>query len=264
MNKKSQVISITGGKGGIGKSVLTANLAVSLAQQGFRIAIIDADFGLSNIDIIFNVEGRYHVGDLITGQCELDELIVDLPYGVKLIPAGKGIARCADFSLLDVQGLISIIDGLKEQFDIILIDTPAGISKTTRLLIQVSNIVNVIVCDEPTALADAYSVIKCCHRGHAVDNFKIITNNVKSLSQGVTLFNKLQSVVDRFLDLTLRHYGNIVHDPCMLKAVQNRKLLCDIYPSSPAILGLQQLSYCILNHLKFHQNLSPSVDHLNM
>ncbi|MDD9195549.1 MinD/ParA family protein [Aliivibrio sp. S3MY1] len=238
----TKVVAVTGGKGGVGKTNVTLNLALSLAQQGKKVMVLDGDLGLANIDIMLGVRAHKNLGHVLDGECELQDIIVEGPYGVKLIPATSGSKSMAELTPTQHAGLIRAFSSLEDEIDILLIDTAAGISDMVTSFSRAAQDVLVVVCDEPTSITDAYALIKLLSREHNVQRFKIVANMVRSYREGRELFAKLTLVTDRFLSANMELVACIPLDEKVRLSVRKQKVVVDAYPRSPAALAMKSLA----------------------
>ncbi|MCP3698403.1 MAG: MinD/ParA family protein [Aliivibrio sp.] len=239
---ETKVVAVTGGKGGVGKTNVTLNLALSLAQQGKKVMVLDGDLGLANIDIMLGIRTNKNLGHVLDGECELADIIVEGPYGVKLIPATSGAKSMAELSPAQHAGLIRAFSSLEEDIDILLIDTAAGISDMVTSFARAAQDVLVVVCDEPTSITDAYALIKLLSREHNVQRFKVVANMVRSYREGRELFAKLTLVTDRFLSANMELVACIPLDEKVRLSVRKQRVVVEAYPRSPAALAMKSLA----------------------
>ena len=198
-----KVIAVTGGKGGVGKTNVTLNTAIAMAQQGKRVMVLDADLGLANVDVLLGLRVEKNLSHVLSGECTLDEVLVEGPMGIKIAPATSGTQSMTELSPTEHAGLIRAFSELKTHIDILIVDTAAGISDMVLSFSRASQDILVVVCDEPTSLTDAYALIKILNREHGVFRFKVVANMVRSQREGQELFAKLSKVTGRFLDVCL-------------------------------------------------------------
>ncbi len=228
------VIAITGGKGGVGKTNIAVNLAVSLSQAGGSVLLFDADLGLANVDLVLGLKPQWNISHVLAGERALEDVLVEGPGGIRVIPASSGLARMARLGDLELAGLVREFSQLEGNFDTLLVDTGAGLDPAVLTFCSACQDVVVVVCDEPASIADAYSLIKVLHQEHGVSGFQILANMMDSEPAGRRLFTRLCSVADRFLDVRLQFLGTIPQDPYLRKAVQGRAPVVLSYPRSPA------------------------------
>lgn len=237
-----QVIAITGGKGGVGKTNVAVNLGVALAQRGQRTMLLDADLGLANVDVLLGLQPRQTLAQVLAGECELEDVIVAGPAGLLVVPAASGVAGMADLPPSAYGGLINAFGQLSGELDVLLVDTAAGVSEGVMSFARAAQEVLVVVCDEPASMADAYALIKLLSRQHGVSRFRVLANMVRRSRDGRELFAKLLAVCDRYLDVVLEFAGVVPFDDYLRKAVQRRQPLLEAFPRSPAAFALRQLA----------------------
>lgn len=237
-----QVIAVTGGKGGVGKSNVSVNLALSLAELGRRVVVMDADLGLANIDILLGISAARTIEDVLAGNCSLRDVLVDGPGGIKIVPASSGAARLANLGIQEHAGLISAFSEIGNELDVLIVDTAAGIAAGVMSFVQAAQEVLVVVTDEPTSITDAYAQIKVLNRDYGLFRFRVVANMVKTEQDGRLLFAKLTKVTERFLDVALQYVGSIPFDEFVKKAVQRQRAVCELYPRSKAALAFKALA----------------------
>lgn len=237
-----QVIAITGGKGGVGKTNVSVNLAMAAAATGKDVMLFDADLGLANIDVLLGIYPKHTLRDVIEGDLTLEEIIIEGPAGIKIIPASSGIKDMAQLTPVQHAGLIQAFSELSMNVDMLIIDTAAGISDSVISFCRASQEVVVVVCDEPASLTDAYALIKLLNREHGVQRFRILSNMAKSAQQGRHVYDNLVKVTDRFLDVTLDYIGHIPYDEYVLKAVRKQRAVVEAFPRSKAATSYKTLA----------------------
>ena len=242
-----RVIAVTSGKGGVGKSNITVNLAVTLAQAGERVMVMDADMGLANIDVLLGLSPGLNLSHVINGECTLEETIIEGPAGIKIVPASSGVAMMTDLTPAQNAGVIRSFSDLTEPVDPLLIDTAAGLSDSVVSYLRAAREVIVVVCDEPASITDAYAMIKVMNREYGVQRFHVLANQAASASQGRELYNKLSRVAERFLDVTLDYLGAVPYDDNLKKAVQKQKAVVQAFPRSPASNAFKQIARKAMN-----------------
>jgi len=241
-NQQVKVIAVTGGKGGVGKTNVTLNMAVSLAKTGKRVMVLDADLGLANVDVLLGIRVTKNLSHVLSGESTLDEVIVKGPEGVMIIPATSGTQSMVELTDVEHAGLIQAFSSLQTPIDVLLIDTAAGISNMVVSFAQAAQDVLMVVCDEPTSITDAYALIKILSKQNGVYRFKIVANMVRSLREGQDLFTKLTRVTDRFLDASLELVACIPFDGNVRQAVRKQKTVVDAFPKTPASLAFKALA----------------------
>ena len=202
------VVAVSSGKGGVGKTSLTVNLAVALAGRGKKVLVCDADLGLANVDITLGLKPQYDLQHVLAGERTLDEIVIEGPQGVGVIPAASGIARMLELSAAERLEMGLAFTALSERYDLVLLDTAAGIGQDVISFLSGANHVIVVVCDEPTSLTDAYALIKVSASERKVRRFQIVANKVKGSAHGLQVYKKLLNATDQFLDVNLSYLGD--------------------------------------------------------
>ncbi|WP_020410456.1 MinD/ParA family protein [Hahella ganghwensis] len=242
-----QVIAVTGGKGGVGKSNVSINLAMALSEMGRRVVVLDADLGLANIDVLLGITASRNIGDVLSGECSLREVMVDGPGSIKIVPASSGTQHLTHLSPLEHAGLINAFSEISDDLDVLIIDTAAGISEQVLSFARAAQEILMVVCDEPTSITDCYAVIKLLNKNHDLFRFRVLANMVRSNDEGRNLFNKLSKVTERFLEVALQYEGSIPFDETVRKAVQRQRPVYEAYPRSKASLAFRQLAQRVDN-----------------
>ncbi|MCM8855791.1 MAG: MinD/ParA family protein [Candidatus Thiodiazotropha sp.] len=237
-----RVIAVTGGKGGVGKTNISANLGVSLAELGRRVILLDADLGLANLDVVLGMHAERNLSHVMRGECSLEEVMVTGPKGLKVIPGASGIQHMAEMSPAENAGLIHAFSEVANDVDVLLIDTAAGISDLVISFSRAAQEQIVVVCDEPASITDAYAIIKLLNREHGVSRFRILANMVKSVQEGRDLYNKMCRVTDQYLDVMLNYMGSIPYDEQLRKAVRSQKPVVEAYPRSRVSQAFKNLA----------------------
>ena len=241
-SRKVKVITVTGGKGGVGKSSVSLNLAAAHCALKRKVMLFDADLGLANIDVMLGLKVDKNLGHVLRGECELKDIIQDGPMGLRIVPASSGLREMAELSVDQHAGLIRAFSSLDEDIDFLIVDTAAGISDMVLSFARAAQDVLMVVCNEPTSVADAYAQMKVLQNDYGVQKFKVIANQVHSLEEGKLMFSKLVKVTDRFLDVTLELVSCIPADPNMKKAIKQRSCVVQLYPQSPAAIAFRSLA----------------------
>ena len=237
-----KVIAVTGGKGGVGKTSVSVNLAIKLARQNRNVMLMDADFGLANVDVLLGLNSRRNISHVIAGESSLEEVIADGPAGVKIIPSASGNNSMLNLSTVEHGSLIRAFSDLTHDVDVLLVDTAAGISESVVTYTRAAHEVIVVVCDEPASLTDAYALIKVLHRHHGVYRFHVLANMTTSAYDGRKLFAKLSKVAQRFLDVGLSYMGAIPQDEYLRKAVQRQQAVVEAFPRSSSAVAFGKLA----------------------
>jgi flagellar biosynthesis protein FlhG len=237
-----KVIAVASGKGGVGKTAAAVNLAVALALQGQRVLLLDADFGLANVDVLLGLRPQHNLSHVLSGECRLEEVIVSGPHGIEIVPAASGKKRMAELGVRENAGLIHAFSELTSSLDALVIDTAAGLSESVVSFAQAAHHVLVVVCDEPASITDAYALMKVLSRGHGIAAFKILTNMTRGAEHGYELYDKIARVCERFLDVTLEHAANVPQDEYLRRAIQQQASVLDAYPGSRAASAFRALA----------------------
>jgi len=237
-----RVITVTSGKGGVGKTNVSANLAISLANQGKKVLVMDADLGLGNIDVLLGLHPKHTLESVIRGENTLDEVMVDGPAGIKVIPASSGIKNMAELSASQHAGIIQAFSQINHDIDVLIIDTAAGIADSVVSFACAAQEVLVVVCDEPASITDAYALIKLLHKEYGLFKFRILTNMVKNIQAGREVYDKLVRVTDRFLDVALEFTGAIPYDESVLKSIRKQRAVVEAFPRSQAATSYKRIA----------------------
>lgn len=237
-----RVIAVTGGKGGVGKTNVSVNLGVALAESDRRVMILDADLGLANIDVMLGLYPEYDLSHVLRGERDLEEVIVTGPLGIQIVPAASGMQQMATLSRAEHAGLIRAFSDIGNDIDVLIVDTAAGISDTVVSFSCAAQEVIVVVCDEPASITDAYALIKLLNREHGVSRFRILANMVRSAQEGRELYKTMCRVADRYLDVMLNYVGSIPYDNDLRKAVKGQKSIVQAFPRSRASQAFKNLA----------------------
>ncbi len=241
--KPVRVVAVSSGKGGVGKTSVTVNLATALVQMGRRTMIFDADLGLANVDVMLGLQPKLNLAHVLAGECTLEEIVLDAPGGVQVIPASSGVQRMAELSPSEHAGMIRAFGELSTELDVFLVDTAAGISDSVVSFSTAAQEVLLVVCDEPASITDAYALIKLLNRDHGVRRFRILANMVHSAQEARELFGKLVKVTDRFLDeVVLDFVGGVPWDEHLRKSVKRQRPVVDAYPRSPVAIAFNRVA----------------------
>jgi flagellar biosynthesis protein FlhG len=237
-----KVIAVASGKGGVGKTNITVNLGVALAMQGKEVLVLDADLGLANIDVMLGVHPQYNLLHVIEGTKTLQEVIVEGPAGLKIIPAASGIQKMAQLRPAEHAGMIQAFSELEQHIDILLIDSAAGIADSVISFTRAAQEIIVVVCDEPASITDAYALIKLLNLDYKIEHFHIIANMTRSVQEGRELFNKIAMVWERFLEVQLDFMGIVPFDEDLRHAVKKQRAVVDYLPQSKSATAFTHLS----------------------
>lgn len=237
-----KVIAVTGGKGGVGKTNVSTNLAIALAKQNKKVMLFDADLGLANIDVLLGLKANQNLTHVLQQQMSIDDILMDGPAGIKIVPAASGLQHMANLSSMEHANIIHAFSNTNCNPDYLIIDTAAGISEHVISFSKAAHDIFVVVCNEPTSITDAYAYIKVMNRDHGINRFQVIANMVEYFEEGRHLFFKLSKAADKFLDVTLQFFGSIPFDDMLRKAVQQQSDVISKYPNSRSALAFKQLA----------------------
>ncbi len=240
--RAKQVIGVTAGKGGVGKTNVAVNLAMALAANQRRVVLLDADLGLGNVDIMLGLKARHTLDDVLRGEVSMLDVLVSGPGGVRIVPAASGVQRMAQLGAREHAGIIQAFSEIEDQLDVLIVDTAAGIGDMVTSFVSAVNEVIVVVCDEPTSITDAYALMKVANQDFGLRRFRVLVNMVRSEAEAKGVFAKLVRVTDRFLDVALQYVGWVPFDEHLRKAVQRQKAVLEASPSAPAAKAFRELA----------------------
>lgn len=232
--RTTRTIAVTSGKGGVGKSNVSLNLAILLSAGGSRVALVDADLGLANLDILCNVSPRANLSHVIAGTRKLDEIVVDLPCGVQLVPGASGLSRLAHLSDFQRAQLLESLGGLENDNDFIIVDCAAGIGPDVLAFAGAADLVTVVTTPEPTAVADGYATIKSLVQRKYAGRICSLVNQALDRDEARQTYQRISTVARQFLATTVVDAGYVVADAKLREAVRRREPLVLAYPRSPA------------------------------
>lgn len=247
-NNSSKVIAISSGKGGVGKSNFVANLAINFANLGKRVVIIDADLGLANIEVLFGIIPRKNLSHVLYDDLPINDALTDGPLGIKFLSGGSGLRELSKINNREQKRVIDSFDYLDNEFDIILIDTGAGVSDLVLNFIKASSQILVITTPEPTSITDAYALIKIVKEDQGSDVvINLIVNRVDDEEEGKVVFDKLCAVSEKFLGVKLQSLGYLPLDINLISSVKKQNPICILYPDSSYSLAVKNIAFKILN-----------------
>ncbi|MBU2648567.1 MinD/ParA family protein [bacterium] len=239
-------LSVTSGKGGVGKTNIVINLAIHLAKMGKKVFLIDADLGLANIDILLNIAPQFTIEDVLTGKKHINDIIIEGPLGIHILPASSGISEMQSLSAKQQMSMLRELSNLKTQYDYILIDTGAGISSNVLRFNAAADEICVVTNPEPTAITDAYALMKIMSSRYQVHHFNLIVN-LSEAAEARDVYGRLVRVLNKFLTVNLELLGNIPRDPNFIKAVRHQEPISLLFPNSPAGKAFRTLAAQIVN-----------------
>lgn len=237
-----RVIATTSGKGGVGKTNISSNLAVLAAAAGKSVLIIDADLGLANVEILYGITPRYHLGHLLEGTATMEDVLAQGPGGIRVLPAGNGVSSLTHLEDAQKLRLMTALDTVEDMFDLVIIDTGAGIGENVRFFVGGAQEALLVVTPEPTSLTDAYASVKVLSMEAGVEHFNVIVNPTATEETAREIFEKLSTVTRRFLKARLKYLGFVPRDENLHRAVMAQKPLVHLFPQSPASRALSHIS----------------------
>lgn len=244
----ARIIAVTSGKGGVGKTFVSANLAAALTRRGQRVLVLDADLGLANLDVVLNLYPKITLHDVFTGKAKLDDAVITAPGGFAVLLAGSGMVEYSRLTPEVRNQFLNVIQTLAPRYDVILLDTGAGISDVVLFSVSLASEVLIVATPEPTSLTDAYAAIKVLAMQQKRQHVRFVVNQAARPGDGRAIAGQLQQVLDRFVTtesgrpLRLVHMGDIPADPTVRDAVMRRQLLLLHTPGCPAALAVSQLA----------------------
>ena len=231
-----------GGKGGVGVTNVAVNLAVAMGSAGHQVLLMDADLSMGNVDCLLDLQPKKTLADVLRGQCELADVLMDGPNGVSVIPSSNGVMEMSRLSQFEYAHLVSLFSDLRCGADSLLIDVKSGLTDSAVFFAQAAREVIVVVCDEPTSIRDALTTIRVLSESTRVRRFRIVANQTESAQHGLDLYAKLTRHADRHLDVLLDFCGSIPFDPQLKSSVSQRSSVVNAFPRSPAALAFQKLA----------------------
>lgn len=248
-NKTNQtrVIAITSGKGGVGKTNFAVNLGIALARTGNRVTLIDADLGLANVDVILGMIPQYNLGHVILGEKQISDVIVNGPSGLKVVTSGSGLYKLANLSEKNLERCLGYLNEIEKSTDIMLIDTGAGLSRNVLKFVMAAGEVIIVTTPEPTAITDAYGVIKVIANSDKQTPIWVVINMIRNETEGTQTMERLSTVSQRFLGVELTKIGFIPLDPIVSKAVKEQQPFLIGHPKSLAAQSINQIANNLLN-----------------
>ncbi len=237
-----RVIAVTSGKGGVGKTSVSVNLAVAIAQAGKRVMLLDGDLGLANVDVMLGLQPSCNLAHVLEGKCTLEETILEGPAGVMVVPASSGKQHMAELSPVQSAGLVQAFSELNRPLDTLIVDTAAGIAGSVITFSQASQQVIVVVTNDPASLTDAYALIKVLNRDHGIRRIQVLANQAHSAAEAKDIYESLRRVAEKFLDVTLSFMGSVPHDEWLKRAVRRQLPVSMAYPNSPSARAFADLA----------------------
>ncbi len=241
-----RVVAITSGKGGVGKTHVACNVAVLAARAGRRVLLIDADLGLANADIVLGMAPHRHLGHLLDGSCTLEEVLAQGPEGIRILAASTGVQELTQLGDEQKLRLVSALDAMEDQFDLVLVDCGAGIGDNVLFFAGAAQEAVLVITPEPTSLTDAYAAVKVLSQQAGVESFAVLVNQAPTEAHGREVFGMLAKVTERFLTARVSFLGHVPRDENLPRALMAQRPLVDLFPRSPASRALADVARHLL------------------
>lgn len=243
---RRRIVAVTSGKGGVGKTNIVTNLALALARQGVRVLILDADLGLANVDLLLGIAPQFDLQDVILGGRSIEDIVLDGPDGVRIIPASSGVEELANLDEYRTEVLLRSLANLDREVDLILVDSPSGIGTHATSVVQAADEIVVVTTPEPTSFSDAYAMIKVLSKRPLKCVPSLLVNQAGSEEEAIGVARRVRSVAKRFLNLDVPYWGYILADESVPKSVLRQEPFLSTYPYSPASSCIYQLARRVL------------------
>jgi flagellar biosynthesis protein FlhG len=239
---RMRVISVTSGKGGVGKSSVVTNLAMAIAAKGQKVLLMDGDFGLANLDILLDLRPKGTIRDVLHGGREPSDILVQVSRNVDILPASSGLLEMTGISLDDKARMLEMMQTLESSYDVLLIDTGAGISDEVTWLNSSAGEIIVVATPEPTSIADAYALIKVLNQKNKIKDFRLLVNQTRSEAEALKVYQQITAVSDRFLNVSIDYLGYVLWDDLWTHAIRQRKPIVSAFPGSNAAKNFSRLA----------------------
>lgn len=241
-NSAVRTISISSGKGGVGKTTIAVNLAYNLAKLDKRVLILDGDMSLANVDLFLKKVPEYTLKDFFEGSVDLKDILVKYSKNIHILPGASGAMELSHLNVYQKKMLVDAMSEFENQFDYLLIDTASGVSDEVLYLSSAAQEILVVVLPDPASITDAYALIKLIHQKYKTKSFSVVTNQVLNEKEGQALFQRLNTVAAKFLNVNLNHVGFIPFDPILRQANHRQEMIGDFSPHSQSHQAFKRIT----------------------
>jgi len=243
--KRPRVVAVTSGKGGVGKTNIAVNLSICMARGGKRVLLLDADLGLGNVDVLLGLNPRYNISDLVSGEKSLDDVLVNGPSGIRIMPAGSGIVSLGELTGQQKDTVMSKLSLIERDTDLVIVDTGAGISNNVMYFNEAADEIILVTSPEPTAVTDAYAMIKIMSAWDRPAPIRLLVNSVRSNTEALEIYDNLRKVAKKFLGVPLDYSGCVFLDDSVTRSVQRQRAFMEEFPNSRASGCIKQLALSV-------------------
>lgn len=250
--KKARLIAITSGKGGVGKTSFTVNLAIQLCRKGYRVVVIDGDLGLANVEVIMGIVPKFSLYELVSSDISLSDIITDGPMGIKFISGGTGIVEMADLNKQKLDKILRAMSALDNYADFVLIDTGAGISSNVTKFVLAAQEAILVTSPEPTSITDAYAVLKIISLNNKGCSVSVITNMVEDSREAEDILDRINTAAGKFLGTRIKNLGYLQKDPAVSRAIKMQIPFVVSFPKSAAAKGMERIAERIAGNAEYH------------
>jgi len=239
--KKTRVIVVSSGKGGVGKSTIALNMALILSSYNQKVILMDADMGLANLDVMLGLLPEYTIQHVVQGRRQLKDIIISGPSGIKIIPGGSGINELANLNDTELNRIIQELGKMDGEYDYMIIDTGAGISRNVVSFLLAAEDVIIVTSAEPTSLTDAYGMVKTIVKQSFTGKIYLVVNKVKNNSEGISVAEKFRIACSRFLDIDIIPIGNVINEPVVSEGIMRQAAFTEMFPASTATKNMVKI-----------------------
>ena len=251
-NKRARLIAVTSGKGGVGKTSITVNLAIQLCRSGHRVVVIDGDLGLANVEVIMGIVPKYSMYDLLNSKLDLSDVLIEGPAGIKFISGGTGMVELASLDEQEFDRILCTMSALDNYADFILVDTGAGISSGVTGFVLTAREVILVTSPEPTSITDAYAVLKVISQNNVDCSVRLILNMVEGPREAEDVLARLNTAAEKFLGTGIKSLGYLVRDPAVGRAIKIQTPFMVAFPKCAAARGIERIAGRVLNNTEYH------------